>query len=80
MRTNTRTQTHTPAPKTAIPHRHTQYCGEGGKEGKEQIRRMGVDREGDLLFLKHNCQGESLDIGWSDAADRNKRSCIQNLI
>lgn len=26
---------------------------------------MGVEGEGDLLFLKHNCQGQSLDTGWS---------------
>lgn len=27
--------------------------------------------ERDVLFLKHHCQGESLDIGWSSRANRD---------
>lgn len=43
-----RTHTHINAtvPKTAIPHRLTQYC----REGKEQIRRMEVVLRGGCII------------------------------
>lgn len=40
---------------------------------------VGVVGQGDVLVLKHNCQGESLDIGWSGRADRDTISCSSLL-